>query len=121
MTGMGRGLSAHSSFIVSAFHHALWLQFLVVLLIVALLAVARSLIRSRQFSALAAESTDMSGPERPIPEKSLVGVAEPVAHRVLRIGFGLIWLLDGILQGQAAMPLSLPSQVMTPAASSSPT
>jgi len=120
MTGMGRGLSAHSSFVVSAFHHALWLQFLVVLLIVAVLAGVRSFMRARQFSAVAPGSAETSGADRPVPEEPTVGVAEPVAHRVLRVGFGLIWLLDGLLQGQAAMPLSLPSQVMQPAASSSP-
>ena len=97
------------------------MQFLVVLLIVAVLAVARSYMRARQFSGLATGTAETSGTEIRIPESPSVGVAEPVAHRALRIGFGLIWLLDGILQGQAAMPLSLPSQVLSPAASSSPT
>jgi cytochrome oxidase Cu insertion factor (SCO1/SenC/PrrC family) len=68
-----------------------------------------------------AGSTETSRAERSVPANPLVGADEPLAHRVLRIGFGLIWLLDGILQGQAAMPLSLPSQVLQPAASSSPT
>jgi cytochrome oxidase Cu insertion factor (SCO1/SenC/PrrC family) len=39
---------------------------------------------------------------------------------VLRIGFGILWIFDGILQGQQAMPLGLPSQVIQPAAASSP-
>jgi hypothetical protein len=35
---------------------------------------------------------------------------------VLRIGFGLLWLLDGILQAQPNMPAGLPSQVIEPTA-----
>jgi hypothetical protein len=31
-------------------------------------------------------------------------LAEPTGRRLLRIGFGLLWLLDGILQAQPAMP-----------------
>src|ERR1700728_1590982 len=121
MSGMVAGLSSNSSLVVGAFHHALWLQFLLVLLIVAVVAALRSVLRARQFNAMARDaSTGTSNPEPSAKRPSAVGVTEPVAHRVLRIGFGLIWLLDGILQGQSAMPLSLPSQVLSPAASSSP-
>jgi cytochrome oxidase Cu insertion factor (SCO1/SenC/PrrC family) len=83
------------------------------------LVVLRAVLRARQFTALAAGST--SGADHPPTSIAAVGLAEPVALRVLRIGFGLIWLLDGILQGQSAMPLSMPSQVLQPAATSSPT
>ena len=91
MSGMGAGLSSNNPLIVSAFHHALWLQFLLVLLIAALLAVVRSVLRARQFTALAAGGTTGASP--PISPTISAGPAEPVAHRVLRIGFGLIWLL----------------------------
>jgi cytochrome oxidase Cu insertion factor (SCO1/SenC/PrrC family) len=121
MSGMGSGLSSNSSLVVNAFHHALWLQFLVVLLIVAVLAVLRSVLRARQFSGAVAGSTAAAGADRRSGEAGSARPVEPVAHRVLRIGFGLVWLLDGILQGQSAMPLSMPSQVLAPAASSSPT
>jgi cytochrome oxidase Cu insertion factor (SCO1/SenC/PrrC family) len=40
---------------------------------------------------------------------------------VARVGFGLLWILDGLLQLQSAMPLGLPSGVVQPAASTSPT
>jgi hypothetical protein len=46
--------------------------------------------------------------------------AEPAGRRVLRIGFGLLWLFDGVLQAQPKMPAGLPSQVIQPAAASSP-
>jgi cytochrome oxidase Cu insertion factor (SCO1/SenC/PrrC family) len=48
------------------------------------------------------------------------GAAESAGRRVLRIGFGLLWLFDGILQGQPKMPGGLPSQVIEPAAQASP-
>ena len=46
--------------------------------------------------------------------------AEPAGRRVLRIGFGLLWVFDGILQAQPRMPGGLPSQVIQPTAQSSP-
>jgi cytochrome oxidase Cu insertion factor (SCO1/SenC/PrrC family) len=46
--------------------------------------------------------------------------AEPAGRRVLRIGFGLLWVFDGILQAQPQMPGGLPSQVIAPTAQSSP-
>ena len=48
------------------------------------------------------------------------GAAEPAGRRVLRIGFGLLWVFDGILQAQPKMPGGLPSQVIEPAAQASP-
>jgi cytochrome oxidase Cu insertion factor (SCO1/SenC/PrrC family) len=47
-------------------------------------------------------------------------VAEPAGRLVLRIGFGLLWVFDGILQAQPQMPGGLPSQVIEPTAQSSP-
>jgi len=54
-----------------------------------------------------------SAPAEPAP-------AEPAGRRVLRIGFGLLWLFDGVLQAQPRMPAGLASQVIEPAAGSSP-
>ena len=39
---------------------------------------------------------------------------------MLRIGFGLLWVFDGLLQAQPGMAAGLPSQVIEPAAASSP-
>ena len=47
-------------------------------------------------------------------------VAEPPGRRLLRIGFGLLWIFDGLLQAQPAMAAGLPSQVIGPTAASSP-
>ena len=48
------------------------------------------------------------------------GCAEPAARRVLRIGFGVLWLLDGALQIQSHMPLGLPENVVAPSTQGSP-
>ena len=39
---------------------------------------------------------------------------------MLRVGFGLLWVFDGILQAQPKMAIGLPSQVIEPTAASSP-
>jgi cytochrome oxidase Cu insertion factor (SCO1/SenC/PrrC family) len=46
--------------------------------------------------------------------------AEPRGRWLLRIGFGTIWILDGILQAQPKMAAGLPSQVIEPTAAASP-
>jgi hypothetical protein len=46
--------------------------------------------------------------------------AEPPARRVVRIGFGVLWIIDGLLQVQSGMPNGLASQVIRPAAAGSP-
>ena len=46
--------------------------------------------------------------------------SEPSWRRLLRIGFGLIWVFDGILQAQPKMAIGLPSQVIQPTAAGSP-
>jgi len=45
---------------------------------------------------------------------------EPPARRFLRIGFGLLWLVDGLLQAQPAMPAGFVAHTLTPGISSSP-
>ena len=46
--------------------------------------------------------------------------AEPSWRQLLRVGFGLLWIFDGILQAQPKMAIGLPSQVIEPTAASSP-
>ena len=121
MPGMGSGLNSSNSLIVDAFHHALWLQFLLILLFGAGLLILRSQLRARQFRTLAASDPGAPPSERATRSRAPLNVNEPIARRVLRVSFGVLWILDGILQGQSAMPLSMPSQVLQPAASSSPT
>ena len=110
MSGMGSVLQLTNPTVVAAFRAALVHQGIVALLIFFLLALvwvsAREWVPSSRpgGSGSAAAAT----------------FTEPPARRVLRIGFGILWIFDGILQGQQAMPLGLPSQVIQPAAASSP-
>ncbi|MGA2210382.1 MAG: SCO family protein [Acidimicrobiales bacterium] len=110
MPGMSTGLQATNPTIVSAFESLLFRQGLAVLIIIALMAVAWNVLRGVQFRRAVA------GTVAPEPWSH----AEPVGRRVLRIAFGLIWILDGFLQGQSSMPLGMTTQVIQPAASSSP-
>lgn len=48
------------------------------------------------------------------------GMDEPRARTYLRWTFGALWLIDGVLQFQAAMPLGLANNVVAPMAASTP-
>ena len=52
--------------------------------------------------------------------QSAVGLTEPRGHHYLRVGFGVLWLIDGLLQLQAAMPLGLGNDVVAPMSRSTP-
>jgi cytochrome oxidase Cu insertion factor (SCO1/SenC/PrrC family) len=113
MPGMGGAPQNGNSVIVSAFHTELFHQLLVVLLIGAVCAIAFNVIRTVQYRQLRAQ-------EGPAPVVASQSTPEPAARRVLRIGFGSLWILDGLLQLQSAMPLGLPSNVIQPSAAASP-
>jgi cytochrome oxidase Cu insertion factor (SCO1/SenC/PrrC family) len=110
---MSTGLSTHNSTIVSAFYNELLRQGLVVALIVLLVGAAWSISRSAQLRRLA---TGQQGQPSGVP----FSAPEAPARRLLRVSFGLLWIFDGILQGQASMPLGMAPQVIQPAAATSP-
>jgi len=112
--GMGRSLQTGNSLIVSSFHSALFHQFLIVILVVVLCGVAFNVVRTVQYRRL----RDNGGTAFPTPPAN--SLPEPTARRLLRIGFGSLWVLDGLLQMQSSMPLGLPSGVIQPSAASSP-
>jgi cytochrome oxidase Cu insertion factor (SCO1/SenC/PrrC family) len=108
MPGMNSGLNVDNPALVAAFRSALLLQVAVVIAIfIALMAAHWA---ARNWLAAAA----------PKPPRLPVPTAEPKARRLLRIGFGLLWILDGLLQAQPRMAGGLPSQVVLPVASASP-
>jgi len=51
---------------------------------------------------------------------SRAGLSEPRSRTILRIGFGIIWVFDGILQFQPSMPLGLGNDVVRPAVAGAP-
>jgi cytochrome oxidase Cu insertion factor (SCO1/SenC/PrrC family) len=107
MPGMNSGVNISDPTVVAAFKTALLHQGLIALLIFALAGLIWLSLRA--FLPVAA---------RPPAAGSLP--PEPAWRLVLRISFGLLWLFDGILQAQPKMAVGLPSQVIQPAASSSP-
>ncbi len=110
MPGMGNGLRANNPTVISAFESALLRQALVVAVILVLLAIAWRFLREARLRGAGGVGNgyaDALGPE-------------PAARRLLRYGFALLWLLDGFLQLQPDMPLGMPSNVVQPAASTSP-
>jgi cytochrome oxidase Cu insertion factor (SCO1/SenC/PrrC family) len=114
MPGMGTGLNSNNPTVVSAFHAALLKQGLVVLLVLFFVAVAWNLLRSAQLrQAAGGEGEVVAAAEARL-------TPEPVARRLLRVSFGLIWIFDGVLQAQASMPLGMAPEVVKPAAANSP-
>jgi len=111
---MGTGLNANDPTIAAAFHAALLHQGLIVLGILALVGVTWNVLRAMQLRRAAAGEGGASA-------SLAFSYPEPVARRLLRICFGLIWIFDGILQAQASMPLGMAPQVIQPAAATSPT
>jgi cytochrome oxidase Cu insertion factor (SCO1/SenC/PrrC family) len=101
---MNSGLTDNNPVLIAAFRAALLHQGLIVLLIFAVLAIAW--ISAREWL-------------RPGRAASPAG-PEPAWRQLLRVGFGILWIFDGLLQAQPAMPAGLPSQVIEPTAASSP-
>jgi cytochrome oxidase Cu insertion factor (SCO1/SenC/PrrC family) len=113
MPGMNSGLNLSDPAVVAAFKAALVHQGLIALLIFALVGLAWITLRvwlpaSAAGAGAAPEAT------------ATAAAAEPAWRRLLRIGFGLLWVFDGILQAQPKMAVGLPSQVIEPTAAASP-
>src|SRR5215469_5680750 len=106
--GMNSGLNPADPVLVAAFMSALLHQLAIVGIVFLLLLLSWGAARGWVTTRTQAEA-------------ALAAVRdEPKARRLLRIGFGILWLLDGLLQAQPQMAGGLPSQVIEPAASSSP-
>jgi cytochrome oxidase Cu insertion factor (SCO1/SenC/PrrC family) len=99
---MNSGLNVNDPTVIAAFQSALMHQGLIALLIFGLLSIVWVAVRDRTQTG------------------ELTVVPEPAGRQALRIGFGLLWVLDGLLQAQPDMPVGMPSQVIEPTAASSP-
>lgn len=108
MPGMNSGLNPANPILVSAFRSALFHQWAIVGIIFLLLLLAWGATRGWATTGTRARMVLSASWN------------EPRARRVLRLCFGALWLFDGILQAQPQMAGGLPSQVMEPAASTSP-
>jgi cytochrome oxidase Cu insertion factor (SCO1/SenC/PrrC family) len=110
MPGMNSGLDLSDPTVVAAFKAALVHQGLIALLIFALVGLAWITLRVWSPAPAGADAAPQAA----------VAAAEPAWRRLLRIGFGLLWVFDGILQAQPKMAVGLPSQVIEPTAAASP-
>ena len=104
---MNSGLSPADPTLVAAFRSALLHQAAIALLIVVFLGLAWATARVWRHPAPGAR------PERGADR-------EARGRRLLRTGFGLLWILDGILQAQPKMAGGLAAQVIQPTAAASP-
>ena len=114
MSGMNAGVNVNDPVVIAAFKSALLHQGLIALLIFGLLGLAWITVRA--WWPAAAHGDEQTGPG----SSPAAAVPEPAWRQVLRVGFGLLWVVDGILQAQPKMAIGLPSQVIQPSAASSP-
>ena len=111
MPGMNSGLSPADPTLVAAFRSALLHQGAIALLIIVFLGLAWATARAWRRPASGAPAE--AGAERAV-------APEARGRRLLRVGFGLLWILDGILQAQPKMAGGLAVQVIEPTAAASP-
>lgn len=106
MPGMGqKGVSITNALTVAAFHHSAYQVALYWIIAVAVVALVVAALTGRIGSF----------------NLSAAGLGEPRARTVLRVGFGVLWLIDGLLQFQPGMPLGLANDVVQPAVAGAPT
>jgi cytochrome oxidase Cu insertion factor (SCO1/SenC/PrrC family) len=105
MPGMGgSSFTSTNPLVVTLFHHNVFTSSVSWIIGIALLALVIA-------SALRVVNTF---------NLSARGLAEVRSRTYLRMGFGALWLIDGILQFQASMPLGLGNAVVAPAAAGTP-
>src|SRR5690242_408282 len=110
---MNSGLSPGDPVLIAAFRSALLHQGVIVLLMILLLGLVGATARVWPASPAAASTAAADG-------AAGAGTPEPRGRRLLRTGFGVLWIFDGLLQAQPKMAGGLATQVIGPAAASSP-
>ncbi len=111
MPGMNSGLSPADPTLVAAFRSALLHQGAIALLIIVFLGLAWATARTWRRPPPGGQAE--AGANR-------AGTREARGRALLRVGFGLLWILDGILQAQPKMAGGLAAQVIEPTAAASP-
>jgi hypothetical protein len=112
---MNSGVNVNDPAVVAAFRAALLHQGVIALLIFGVLGLAWVAVRAWMPLAGTGDGAgaQAAGTRTAVP-------VEPAGRQLLRVGFGLLWIFDGILQAQPKMAVGLPSQVIEPIAASSP-
>ena len=124
MPGMNSGLSPSDPTLVAAFRSALLHQGAIALAIVVFLLLLWLTMRVWRGDKQEAAGERAGGLRewRDWRDWASVvrGAGEAPGRTVLRVGFGLLWVLDGFLQAQPQMAGGLPGQVIAPAAQGEP-
>jgi cytochrome oxidase Cu insertion factor (SCO1/SenC/PrrC family) len=107
---MNNAVNAKSAYITAQFNHALLDQLAILVIAVIIIAIVATVMLRKMTKQL----------EIPAPSTALAEAAEPSVRKFLRIGFGALWIVDGLLQLQPQMPIGLPTQVVTPTVASAP-
>jgi cytochrome oxidase Cu insertion factor (SCO1/SenC/PrrC family) len=102
--GGGKGYSITNSLVTNAFTHSVFVTCMLWIIGIAFCVMVFSVLTRRIL----------------LFNLSPAGLAEPRNRTYLRMAFGAIWLFDGILQFQAAMPLGLANNVVGPAMTGTP-
>src|SRR5438270_16166 len=111
---MNSGLSPGDPVLIAAFRSALLHQGMIALVMIVLLGLVWATARVWPASTAAVSTAAADG-------AAGAGNPEPRGRRLLRTGFGVLWIFDGLLQAQPKMAGGLATQVIGPAAASSPT
>jgi cytochrome oxidase Cu insertion factor (SCO1/SenC/PrrC family) len=120
--GMNSGLSPGDPTLVAAFRSALLHQGAIALILVVFVWLVWATARTWPFAAAGVRpGAGGKGTLRVHAAAALTGDGEAKGRWLLRIGFGVLWILDGILQAQPKMAAGLPALVIQPTATSSPT
>jgi cytochrome oxidase Cu insertion factor (SCO1/SenC/PrrC family) len=114
--GMNSGLSPGDPTLVAAFRSALLHQGAIALLMLVLVWLLWATARTWRSGAAAGATA--GGPSADGP--SVGSKAEARARWLLRTGFGVLWIFDGLLQAQPKMAGGLATQVIEPVAAASP-
>ena len=110
---MNSGLNPADPTLVAAFRSALLHQGAIALIAIVFLWLIWATARTWRVAPAAAEGGAAS-------RAGGGTAAEARGRRLLRIGFGLLWIFDGILQAQPKMAGGLAAQVIEPTAAASP-
>ena len=111
MPGMNSGLNPADPTLVAAFRSALVHQGAIALIAIIFLWLIWATARTWRVAA---------PPGQGGAANAAGATAEARGRRLLRIGFGVLWIFDGILQAQPKMAGGLASQVIEPTAAASP-
>jgi cytochrome oxidase Cu insertion factor (SCO1/SenC/PrrC family) len=112
---MNSGLNPADPTLVAAFRSALFHQGAIALIAIVFLWLIWATARTWRVAP-----TTRKGGAASAEGQAASAAAEARGRRLLRIGFGALWIFDGILQAQPKMAGGLASQVIQPTAAASP-